>query len=132
MSKLFQLLTPLDDELMTTVFASPSSSNSIIGPKDVEALKKREMGRRYKYMGDVCLLAGTPLDAYEHYLKAMELCKSGTGGSSTSTTLTSQVHDPLWYAATLEACAVAHIVMAEIGGYGYVDFLSLSDIRHLC
>ena len=116
MSKLFQLLTPLDDELMMTVLESPTT----IGPKDVEALKKREMGRRYKYIGDLCLLAGTPLDAYEHYLKAMELCKSGSGGGSTSTTISTPVHDPLWYAATLEACAVAHIVMAEIGGYGYV------------
>ena len=96
---------------MMTVLESPT----IIGPKDVEALKKREMGRRYKSIGDYCLLAGTPLDAYEHYLKAMELCK---GGSSTTSTATANVHDPLWYAATLEACAVAHIVMAEIGGYG--------------
>ena len=128
MSKLFQLTTPLDDELMTTVLLleSPTTTTTtttpVIGPKDVEALKKREMGRRYKYIGDCCILAGTPLDAYEHYLKAMELCKGGGGGgganSGSSSATTGSVHDPLWYAATLESCAVAHIVMAEIGGYG--------------
>ena len=109
---------------MTTVLQSPT----IIGPKDIEALKKREMGRRYKYIGDVCTLAGTPLDAYANYLKAMELCKSGggSGGSGTNSgTMTAHIHDPLWYAATLEACAVAHIVMAEIGGYGYSHIIVL-------
>jgi hypothetical protein len=131
MSKLFQLLTPLDDELMMIVLESPST----IGTKDIEALKKREMGRRYKYIGDICLLAGSPLDAYEHYLKAMELCKSGGSSSSNASTnattiMTNYVQDPLWYAATLEACAVAHIVMAEIGGYGYVDFVVVVTIHN--
>jgi hypothetical protein len=123
-SKLLQLLTPMDDELMTSILES-SNTSSMMSYKEIELFKKREIGRREKYIGDICLLAGTPLDAYEHYIKAMELLsyKGNTSGTGHPNIL-----DPLWYTATLEACAVAHIVMAEIGGYGYVSSLLVSFI----
>lgn len=98
-SNLPQLLTPLDDEEVHDALK--------LGPKDAEGVRKRDMGRREKLAADLCLLAGTPLDAYERYLKAAELCKTGT-------------MDPLWHASALEGCAAAHIAMAEAGGYRYV------------
>lgn len=92
------LLTPLD---------STGDVLRDLPAKDAEAVRRREVGRREKYVGDLCLLAGSPLDAYERYLKAAELCKTGPV-------------DPLWHASALEGCAAAHIAMAEAGGYGYV------------
>jgi hypothetical protein len=94
------LLTPLDD------YWEPSE----LSTKDVENIRKRDVGRREKFAADLSLLAGSPLDAYERYLKAAELCKSGT-------------LDPLWYAASLEGCAAAHIAMAEAGGYSVDGYL---------
>ena len=94
------LMTPLDDYW----------ESSEIGGRDVDSIRKRDTGRREKFAADLSLLAGSPLDAYERYLKAAELCKSGT-------------LDPLWYAASLEGCAAAHIAMAEAGGYSVDDYL---------
>jgi Transport protein Trs120 or TRAPPC9, TRAPP II complex subunit len=103
-SKLPQLMTPLDDDYaVTDMNQDPGTSQ--LAPKDADAIRKRDMGRREKYAADLCLLAGSPLDAYERYLKAAEVCKSGS-------------LDPLWLASALEGCAAAHIAMAEMGGYG--------------
>lgn len=93
-----QLLTPLDED--------PTNLSS----KDAESMKKREVGRREKFAADLCLLAGSPMDAYERYLKAAELCKSKNP-------------DPLWYAGAMEGCATAHIAMAEAGGYNVDEYL---------
>ena len=94
------LLTPLDD------YWEPSE----LSGRDVDGIRRRDAGRREKFAADLSLLAGSPLDAYERYLKAAELCKSGT-------------LDPLWYASSLEGCAIAHIAMAEVGGYSIDDYL---------
>ena len=94
------LLTPLDD------YWEPAE----LSGRDIDAIRKRDLGRREKYAADLSLLAGSPLDAYERYLKAAELCKSGT-------------LDPLWYASSLEGCASSHIAMAESGGYSIDDYL---------
>jgi hypothetical protein len=95
-----QLLTPMDDIW----------DHSELAPRDADAFRKREVGRREKFAADLSLLAGSPIDAYERYLKAAELCKTGTP-------------DPLWYAAALEGCAAAHIAMAEAGGYSVDEYL---------
>jgi hypothetical protein len=95
-----QLLTPMDDIW----------DHSELSPRDAEAFRKREVGRREKFAADLSLLAGSPIDAYERYLKAAELCKTGTP-------------DPLWYAAALEGLAATHIAMAEAGGYSVDDYL---------
>jgi hypothetical protein len=80
-----------------------------LSARDVDLILKRDLARREKYAADISLLAGSPLDAYERYLSAAELCKSLT--------------DPLWYASALEGCATAHIAMAEAGGYGVDEYL---------
>jgi hypothetical protein len=95
-----QLLTPMDDIW----------DHSELSPSDADAFRKREIGRREKFAADLSLLAGSPIDAYERYLKAAELCKTGTP-------------DPLWYASAMIGCAAAHIAMAEAGGYSVDDYL---------
>ena len=95
-----QLLTPMDE----------SYEQSELSLRDAEAIRKRDVGRREKYAADLSLMAGSPLDAYERYLKAAELCKTGSP-------------DPLWYASALEGCAAAHIAMAEAGGYNVDKYL---------
>lgn len=94
-----QLLTPLDDVW----------DLSELNPRDAEAMKKRDVGRREKLAADLSLLAGSPMDAYERYSRAAEMCKASP--------------DPLWYAASLEGCAAAHIAMAEAGGYNCDEYL---------
>lgn len=94
------LLTPLDEYWEASELTT----------KDIENIRRRDAGRREKFSADLSLLAGSPLDAYQRYLKAAELCKTGT-------------LDPLWYAASLEGCATAHIAMAEAGGHGVDEYL---------
>lgn len=94
-----RLTTPLDDPLDPTKLTQ----------RDLEALAKRDAGRREKLAADLSLLAGSPIDAYERYTRAAELTKS--------------THDPLWYAASLEGCAAAFVAMAEAGGHGVDDYL---------
>ncbi|KAK1742006.1 trafficking protein particle complex subunit 9 [Skeletonema marinoi] len=96
-----KLVTPLDLDAtveMTTVSA-----------RDMEALKRRDLGRREKRSADLSLLAGSPIDAYERYTRAAELTRHS--------------HDPLWYASALEGCACAFIAMAEAGGHGVDEYL---------
>jgi len=95
-----KLITPLDS----------AWEQSALGSRDMDAIRKRDAARREKWAADLSLLAGSPLDAYERYLKAAELCKTGTP-------------DPLWYACALDGCAAAHIAMAEAGGYGVDEYL---------
>jgi hypothetical protein len=98
-----QLLTPLDE------FWDYSELN----PKDAHEMMKREVARREKFAADLSLLAGSPLDAYERYTKAADLCKTACP-------------DPLWYASALEGCAAAHIAMAEAGGFNVDEYLDSS------
>lgn len=98
-----QLLTPLDDVW----------DYSELNPKDAQEMMRREVGRREKFAADLSLLAGSPLDAYERYMKAAELCRS-------------TCPDPLWYASALEGCVAAHIAMAEAGGFNVDEYLESS------
>ena len=98
-----KLVTPLDlDADADDVLAS-------VTPRDIEALRRRDAGRREKRSADLSLLAGSPIDAYERYTRAAEL--------------TRQSHDPLWYASALEGCACAFVAMADCGGHGVDDYL---------
>ncbi|CAJ1923429.1 unnamed protein product [Cylindrotheca closterium] len=95
-----QLLTPLDDVW----------DYSELKPSDAQEMLRREVGRREKFAADLSLLAGSPLDAYERYMKAADLCKTSCP-------------DPLWYASALEGCAAAHVAMVEAGGYNVDTYL---------
>jgi len=97
-----KLVTPLDldanNDMMTSISA-----------RDMEALKRRDLGRREKRSADLSLLAGSPIDAYERYTRSAELTRHS--------------HDPLWYASALEGCACAFIAMADAGGHGVDEYL---------
>lgn len=95
-----RLFTPLDE--------IPYDMSQLL-PRDIDAIKKRDVGRREKVSGDYCLLAGSPLDAYERYTHAAELAKSS--------------HDPLWYASSIEGCATAYIAMTDAGGHSVDEYL---------
>ena len=98
-----KLVTPLDlDADADDVLASVTS-------RDIEALRRRDAGRREKRSADLSLLAGSPIDAYERYTRAAELTRHS--------------HDPLWYASALEGCACAFVAMADIGGHGVDEYL---------
>ena len=58
-------------------------------------MRKRRYGRLRKAMGDVALLAGSPADAAEHYLTAIELSRPSS--------------DFVWCAAALEGRAHAQV-----------------------
>ena len=98
-----RLLTPLDEFLEYTE----------LSPKDAHVMMKREVARRQKFTADLCLLAGSPLDAYERYTKAADLSKTTSP-------------DPLWYASALEGCAAVHIAMADVGGFNVDEYLESS------
>jgi hypothetical protein len=98
-----KLVTPLDlDADDADVLAS-------VTPRDVEALRRRDAGRREKRSADLSLLAGSPIDAYERYTRAAELTRHS--------------HDPLWYASSLEGCASSFVAMADVGGHGVDEYL---------
>eukprot|EP00978_Attheya_sp_CCMP212_P001983 scaffold4090_cov42-Attheya_sp.AAC.1 len=94
-----QLVTPLDEELIY---------NSLT-PREADALRRRDMGRREKMTADLSLLAGSPIDAYERYTHAAELTKAS--------------QDPLWYASSLEGCAASFVAMADAGGHAVDEYL---------
>jgi hypothetical protein len=98
-----QLLTPLDEFLEYTE----------LSPKDAHMMMKRQVARRQKFTADLCLLAGSPLDAYERFTKAADLSKTTSP-------------DPLWYASALEGCASVHIAMADVGGFNVDEYLESS------
>ena len=98
--KVPQLFTPLDGVYDT----------SKLSKKDREGFLRRNRGRWQKHAADLALLAGSPLDAYQRYLKAAGVSKSVTP-------------DPLWYAFALLGCAAAHIAMAECGGFNVDEYL---------
>ncbi|KAL7539116.1 hypothetical protein ACHAXR_009033 [Thalassiosira sp. AJA248-18] len=97
-----KLVTPLDLDANNDMMAS-------ISAREIDALKRRDLGRREKRSADLSLLAGSPIDAYERYTRAAELTRHS--------------HDPLWYASALEGCACAFIAMADAGGHGVDDYL---------
>ncbi|CAM9360467.1 unnamed protein product [Choristocarpus tenellus] len=72
-------------------------------PQDREAISesktsKRRQGRLHKWIGDMCLLAGSPKDALEHYSQSMAETKSS---------------DPLWYVGCLEGFAACLVAMSD-------------------
>ena len=97
-------LPPIEYELQTPLDSSFDESK--INLKDIELICKRNEARRQKYAGDLALMAGSTIDAYDRYTQA-------TLGSKKS-------QDPLWYAVALEGIASSFVAMADIGG-GFGD-----------
>ncbi|KAK9802768.1 hypothetical protein WJX73_000202 [Symbiochloris irregularis] len=90
--------------------ASYADSEAFIGPtsvveevhkrliSDEEQTKRRRYGRLRKAMGDVALLAGSPVDADEHYSTAVEMSRPAL--------------DFVWAAAALEGRAHSQVMEA--------------------
>eukprot|EP00698_Gefionella_okellyi_P001895 TRINITY_DN11743_c0_g1_i1.p1 TRINITY_DN11743_c0_g1~~TRINITY_DN11743_c0_g1_i1.p1 ORF type:complete len:1294 (-),score=265.82 TRINITY_DN11743_c0_g1_i1:10-3423(-) len=72
-------ITSLDDDMLS----------------DVAVVRKRKRARLTKIIGDYCLLAGSPLDAIEHYKESLSLTKSND--------------DYVWMAGSIEGLACANI-----------------------
>eukprot|EP01025_Chloroclados_australasicus_P033741 TRINITY_DN3449_c1_g1_i6.p1 TRINITY_DN3449_c1_g1~~TRINITY_DN3449_c1_g1_i6.p1 ORF type:complete len:1325 (-),score=173.53 TRINITY_DN3449_c1_g1_i6:756-4730(-) len=62
--------------------------------------KKKQYGRLRKFMGDCCMLAGTPRDAIEHYITGIEMAK--------------QSGDAVWHGALLQSLSSAKVLDALI------------------
>jgi hypothetical protein len=103
-SEEFTSLPPIEHELQTPLDSSFDESK--INSKDIAMIFKRNEARRQKYAGDLALMAGSTVDAYDRYTQA-------TLGSKKS-------QDPLWYAVALEGIASSFVAMADIGG-GFGD-----------
>ncbi|GMH94556.1 hypothetical protein TL16_g12939 [Triparma laevis f. inornata] len=106
------LMTPIDETEVT---------GKTKNQKDSEMRRKKQVARREKLSADLCLLAGSPLDAYQRYLKSIELCKACL--------------DPIWLAGSLEGCAASLNTMADMGGAGVDEFLNATfggDLNPYC
>jgi len=75
--------------LRTTVDAQDSAD-------EIAKLKKKRKGRIQKALGDYCLLAGSPRDAWQHYVAALDATKSG--------------NDHEWTAAALDGLVAAGLL----------------------
>ncbi len=85
------LRSPFDDEASASGDAAKKGSGSTgVGANQ---------GRMSKWVGDLCLLAGTPQDALEAYAAAIGECKTAA--------------DPLWQAGSLEGWVAALDVVAQ-------------------
>ncbi|MFS7996795.1 putative TRAPP II complex, Trs120 protein [Helianthus anomalus] len=77
-----------------TILKTPLDSQASLSSEEVIKAKKRRLGRAQKTIGDYCLLAGSPVDANNHYSTALELARL-TG-------------DYFWFAGAMEGgvCAL--------------------------
>lgn len=104
MQDVYAALPPIEHELQTPLDSNFDESQ--LTAKDIELICRRNEARRQKYAGDLALMAGSSIDAYERYTAAAD-------GSKKS-------QDPLWYAAALEGIATSFVAMADTGG-GFAD-----------
>ena len=107
------VLPPIEHELQTPIDVSFDEAK--LTGKDIDTIFKRNSARREKYTGDLALLAGSAMDAYDRYTKAAEVSKLA--------------HDPLWYAAALEGIAMSFVAMSDTGGHG-ADFYLENNFQY--
>jgi hypothetical protein len=93
------LITPLDRDL-------PDEA-----PK---GRKRRLLGRVKKQVGDLCLFAGSPVDAMMHYRQALEICRSCS--------------DWEWVGSTLESMASAVLSVRDMTGNDRMSQLEIHEI----
>lgn len=86
----------LQAESAGTILKTPLDSQASLSSEEVIKAKKRRLGRAQKTIGDYCLLAGSPVDANNHYSTALELARL-TG-------------DYFWYAGALEGSVCALLI----------------------
>lgn len=87
----------------STAILLPSSM--LINQRSKRISKKNSIGRIRKWMGDLCLQVCSPLDALEHYSKAITECRNGG--------------DAMWLAGSLEGFVAA--ILLHFHREGNVD-----------
>lgn len=65
----------------------------------IDSNKKQKIARFTKHQADMCLLAGSPLDAQEYYTSAVDLCKTH--------------QDWLWVASSWEGIARSKLLQLK-------------------
>ena len=88
-------------------FTTRLDSPAQLSAEEVSKSTKRRKGRMQKSVGDYCQLAGSPRDAHDHYLSAIEMAR-GCG-------------DHFWHAGALEGMVSAIVVRTagrRCGGEG--------------
>ena len=87
-----------------TILHSPLDSDKVL--QETSKNKKMWAGRREKHIGDLCLLAGSPIDADQHYSSALDTCKSQ--------------NDWIWYGGALEGSISA--ILIDSNNHGSTHF----------
>lgn len=85
-------------ERVQSKISAPDLRPSPFVPQEI--LKKRRFGRLQKVMGDYSLLAGSPVDATDHYQTAADLARASS--------------DFIWAGAALEG--LAHAQVSQLAG----------------
>ena len=112
MSSAFDVVTTLVGTAAGAKVADPGEAQmekvrQVDGAGGSKALeKKKHLGRLQKTIADLCLLAGSPRDALQHYNTAQELARL--------------TEDPVWLASILEGTACA-VVLQAMPALGYDD-----------
>ncbi|XP_078433415.1 transport protein TRS120 [Wolffia australiana] len=86
----------LSGESSGTILKTPLDSQASLSSEEFIKAKKKRLGRAQKTIGDYCLLAGSAVDANDHYTTAIELARL-TG-------------DVFWHAGALEGSVAAMLV----------------------
>ncbi|KAJ7958547.1 trafficking protein particle complex II-specific subunit 120-like [Quillaja saponaria] len=86
----------LQAESSGAILKTPLDSQASLSSEEVIKAKKRRLGRAQKTIGDYCLMAGSPVDANNHYYTAQELARL-TG-------------DFFWYSGALEGSVCALLI----------------------
>ena len=78
-----------------------NSNKSLVSRKAAANMyKKKPSGRIHKWMGDLCMQACTPRDAYEHYVNSIAECKA--------------LGEQLWLAGALDGFASSIILLLHM------------------
>lgn len=76
------------------------AADSHDGRREQELLKKRRIGRLQKSMGDYSLLAGSAVDAADHYQTAADLARA--------------CNDFIWLGGAIEGIAHARVIASTL------------------
>lgn len=90
-------LVTLHDDRDDIVLGKDGNATSATSAKNKKAFKKKPAGRIRKWMGDLCMQVGSPVDAVEHYVSAITECRS--------------LGDHLWLAGALDGYASAILML---------------------
>ncbi|KAI3512312.1 hypothetical protein L1887_19627 [Cichorium endivia] len=95
-----------------TLLKTPLDSQASLSAEEAMKARKRRDARAHKTIGDYCLLAGSPVDANNHYSDALELART--------------IGDYFWYAGALEGSVSAFLM----GKTGETDASLVEEVKY--